>query len=59
MLLSADHRRRRRREKKKKKKHVELGANETHGGAGLEAMVARRMLGDQEPPGSLSAEALR
>lgn len=40
MLLPA-----RRRRSRKKKKHVELGANETYGGAGLEAMVARWMLG--------------
>lgn len=43
----------------RKKKHVELGAEKTHGGARFEAMVAGRMLGHQESPGSVSAQALR
>ena len=37
----------------------ELGAEKTHGGARLEAMVARRMLGHQEPSGGVPAKALR
>lgn len=48
-----------REKKKKKKKHVEPSAKKTHGRARLQAMVARWMLGDQEPSGGVFAQALR